>query len=72
MKTVGDIKKILSDVSDDMIAVFEGSDHSYNNISSVYVEQAEYDPKTHDMWQYFDKGSMCKRSNKVISVLILT
>jgi hypothetical protein len=72
MKTVGELKDFIRNLPDHLIIVTSGSDHSYNLGVTVNEEQAEIDPKTKEMWEYYDEGNKNKKSNKVIDVLTIT
>jgi hypothetical protein len=71
MITVGQLKKNLDGVPDDVIVVTTGSDHSYNKVQSASQEPAEIDPRTKEMWEYWDEGNKNKKSNKVIDVFAI-
>jgi len=65
------LKETIANLSDDMFVVMEGFDHSYNKIECASVVEAELDPKTREMWEYYDEENKCKKSNKVIDVLLI-
>jgi hypothetical protein len=71
MITVGQLKKELEGVPDNVAIVTTGSDHSYNKVQSVSKEPAEIDPRTKEMWEYYGEGNKNKKSNKVIDVFVI-
>jgi len=65
--TVGELKKLLKDVSDDMIVVQSGSDHSYYALGpeDVGVCEAEYLKKEDYFGEYYDDESMISGAVKI-------
>ena len=72
MITIGQLKKMFveENIPDDTVIVTSGSDHSYQHVQAS-IEEAELDLKSRLMWEYYDKDSKNKKSNKVISVLVI-
>ena len=72
MKTVGELKDFIKNMPDDRIIVTPGFDHSYHLGVEASKEEAELDPKTKNMWEYWDEENKNKKSNKLIDVLLIS
>jgi hypothetical protein len=72
--TVGELKKALEGVRDDVQVVVPGSDHSYTKISDVNLTSAEVVrfSTSKALKEYYDKESMCDQSNTVIPVVVVS
>ena len=70
MTNAGKLKEMLKSVPDETLIVTTGSDHSYV-CAEASEEQAELDPKTRGMWEYWDEENKNKKSNKVINVFVI-
>jgi hypothetical protein len=69
--TVGELRTIIAEMDSSTPVVITGSDHSYMNVYNASKEDAEIDLKTREMWEYYDDESKCKKSNRVIEVLVI-
>ena len=73
-KNIGELKKLIADLPDEMKLVTPGSDHSYDT-ASASVQQAEVKyskgGRIDYMWEYYDEGNRSYKTTKIEEVLVI-
>lgn len=70
---VGDLKRTLQGIADDVEVVTPGEDHSYSIVDGVSLTSAEVirESGCRHLSEYYDKANMSDQTNQIVPVVVI-